>query len=93
MTIKGAQKQMIVVRTGNSRFFDEAYFVLRREVGNDRKIRKDILQEANRILEENRLMPHAPKHRRGIRMASWVLFLAGGLCGGGVSALMMWLLL
>ena len=30
--IKGAQKQMIVVRTGNSPYFDEAYFVLRRDM-------------------------------------------------------------
>ena len=30
--IKGAQKQMIVLRTADSRYFDEAYFVLRREI-------------------------------------------------------------
>ena len=47
--IKGAQKQMIVLRTGSSRYFDEAYFVLRREVRAHRGIKNDILREAHRI--------------------------------------------
>ena len=50
--IKGARKEMIVVRTGNSRYFDEAYFVLREDVQKDKKKSKDILEEANRILAE-----------------------------------------
>ena len=48
--IKGAQKQMIVVRTGDSRYFDEAYFVLRREIKAHRGSRNDMLTEANRII-------------------------------------------
>ena len=93
MMIKGAQKQMIVVRTGNSRFFDEAYFVLRREIGNERKIRRDILHEANRILEENRLIAPASKRRRGRFLGAFVLFLTGCLCGGGLSAVIAWVLI
>ena len=44
--IKGAQKQMIVLRTGNSRYFDEAYFVLRREVKPRRTCRDEMIKEA-----------------------------------------------
>lgn len=51
--IKGAQKQMIVVRTGNSPYFDEAYFVLRREVRSEQQRKSDILSEADRILRES----------------------------------------
>ena len=51
--IKGAQKQMIVVRTGHSHYFDEAYFVLRREMRAPR-CKRDMLREANRILEEGK---------------------------------------
>ena len=50
--IKGARKQMIVVRTGNSRYFDEAYFVLREDMQKDTRKSKDILGEANRILTD-----------------------------------------
>ena len=46
--IKGAQKQMIVVRTAASRYFDEAYFVLRHGVGSDRSHEPDLLTEAQR---------------------------------------------
>ena len=86
--IKGAQKQMIVVRTGNSPYFDEAYFVLRKEVktlGENR----DILQEANRILEESRFSTRqgSKRGRRG-----WLSFAVGLFSGGAVAALLFLLL-
>ena len=82
--IKGAQKQMIVLRTGNSRYFDEAYFVLRREIkvcrGNSKN---DMLKEANKILEE--CCPASPpKRRRGRALA---LFLLGLFLGVGSTVL------
>ena len=82
--IKGAQKQMIVVRTGDSRYFDEAYFVLRREVKPQRGTRNEMLNEANRILQESELDPRPKKRRlpRGV-----LLFLAGILCGGAAAVL------
>ena len=77
--IKGAQKQLIVVRTVNSPYFDEAYFVLRRELKDRRPAHTDMLTEANRILEESDPTPRL----RGKRSArSVLLFLAGTLCGG-----------
>ena len=75
--IKGSQKQLIVVRTGNSRYFDEAYFVLRRELQNERCDRSDILLEADRILRES-----APQDGRestkkdGHCFAFWAAFFA-----------------
>ena len=79
--IKGAQKQMIVLRTGNSRYFDEAYFVLRREVRTHRGIKNDILREANRILEEG--SEGIPHKRAGRRAYLW--FAAGLLLGVGMA--------
>ncbi len=87
--IKGAQKQLIVVRTVNSPYFDEAYFVLRREVESKKHKKSDILTEANRILEENTL-PSSPKKKKSKRFLLW--FLAGLLCGG-LSALILFGLL
>lgn len=79
--IKGAQKQMIVVRTGDSRYFDEAYFVLRREVKPRRSTRDEMLKEANRILEESGIdLPRRKKMPRGV-----FLFLAGIICGVAVA--------
>ncbi len=76
--IKGARKQMIVVRTGNSRYFDEAYFVLKENAQKDTRKSKDILSEANRILSEmTPEMPTAVKKQK----RSWFYFGIGGLCG------------
>ena len=80
--IKGAQKQMIVLRTGNSPYFDEAYFVLRREIRSEQSNRIDILAEANKILEES--TRGSRRHSR-FHTPGWLLFLLGLLCGGLVS--------
>lgn len=88
--IKGAQKQLIVVRTGKSPYFDEAYFVLRREVHSERVNRGDILTEANKILEENTKEARQRPRRRAV---GWLLFLAGLVCGGLVGMAICWCLL
>ena len=76
--IKGACKQMIVVRTGDSRFFDEAYFVLRKELGDGDKDRDALLKEANRLLDEH--IAHSARKSRKAALYCF-LFIAGILCG------------
>ena len=51
--LRGAQKQMIVVRTRNSRVFEEAYFVVRRGKTMPPVCKEDMLWEANRIIERS----------------------------------------
>ena len=88
--IKGTQKQMIVLRTGESRYFDEAYFVLRREIKAQRSEKDEMISEANRILRDCGLSPRPPRKRisRGV-----CFFLSGILCGGAVAALVCLLIL
>lgn len=87
--IKGAQKQMIVVRTGNSPYFDEAYFVLRREIHPEKRVKTDILSEANRILHESGGGGVGCSARRR-RQKLWVFFafLAGIAVGFAVRFLL-----
>ncbi|MBE6553442.1 MAG: hypothetical protein E7666_03770 [Ruminococcaceae bacterium] len=88
--LKGAQKQMIVIRTGDSRYFDEAYFVLRREVRTNGKTQGDMILEANRILRQSE-----PEKRRG-KHSLWrgiLLFFGGGILGAGIALLFACLLL
>ena len=80
--IKGAQKQMIVVRTGNSRYFDEAYFVLRRDIRPRRGEEEDMVSEANRILSEHETVRPRAKRRR---LWEALLFGLGAMLGCGVT--------
>lgn len=81
--IRGAQKQMIVVRTGDSRYFDEAYFVLRREVDCRARNSDDLLREAEKILEE-RGKSSVKKEKGGEKS---LFFLLGSLAGALLTAL------
>ncbi len=82
--IKGARRQLIVLRTGNSRYFDEAYFVLKGEERLKEAKNRDLIREANRILSES--IPHgkAAKGGRGRRL---LLFGAGSLFGAVLGVL------
>lgn len=79
--IKGSRRQMVVLRTEDSKYFDEAYFVLRREWKEPKNGRDEILTEANRILQEGT----APTPGTSRRMRRWLWFLAGILCGALLS--------
>ena len=83
--IKGAQKRMIVVKTGDSAVFEEVYFVMRRESSAHRL---DMLAEANKIIEscEGQKKRSRGGMLRGI-IFSAVTFLCGVLAGGAISAL------
>ena len=81
--LKGAQKQMIVIRTGDSRYFDEAYFVLRREVPVGRETQNDMIREANRILRQSEPDSRTRGERR--RLRGWLTFLGGLLSGSAIA--------
>ena len=87
--IKGARKQMIVVRTGNSRYFDEAYFVLREDAQKEKQKSKDILGEANRILAEIAPDISAVPQKTN---RQWLFFVVGGFCGAVLSVIVTLLL-
>ena len=81
--IKGAQKRMIVVKTGDSAIFEEAYFVMRRESSAGRL---DMIAEANRIIDECGGLRKKGKNKRlkGL-LLSIGLFLGGGAVGGAIA--------
>ena len=91
--LRGAQKHMIVVRTKDSKMFEEAYFVMRRELPEEGENRSDMLREANRILEGTLRGGQRERHSplRNILWGSAGLICGLLLGGGGVGLL--WFLL
>lgn len=82
MTIKGAARQMIVLRCGDSEMFETAYFVVK--AGSQSRVRGgDMLREANRIVEENSFAEKARKRYGTPRRLRLKIFAFGILCGGG----------
>jgi len=91
--VRGSEKKIIYVKDTGSQIFEEAYFVLRRgaEGSGPSHSGEDMVQEAQRIVEESTLSYVRHKKRRQIR-GRLVSFLAGAaaaslLLGAG------WLLL
>ncbi len=81
--IKGAQKQMIVIRTAASRYFTEAYFVLRGDVDTKNPHKEtDMLREANRILAD--AIPEHEASKKRHRLPRFCLGLLLGLLLGAL---------
>ena len=83
--LKGAQKKMIVVKTGDSKVFEEAYFVVRSDAlcsGGD------MVDEANKIIDSC----GAKKKEKRIKNISLPIisicaFMGGSLFGGAIAFL------
>lgn len=92
--LKGAQKKMIVVRTKDSRLFEEAYFVMRKDTPEISRDSGDILWEANRIIERNigkksdSPLSSEENEKKHIdrRLMAFLFFVGGLACGGAGSA-------
>jgi hypothetical protein len=82
--IKGAHKQMIVVRTSASRYFEEAYFVLKSSMKPRQDQQNDLLAEADRIIRESE---NARGGKRSQHRFAWGWFLAGSLLGSLLAVL------
>jgi hypothetical protein len=81
--VKGTHKQMVVVRTKDSRYYEQAYFVLRDGGVATPDSESTMVAEANRILDESQLMPQPRRRHLLSRRASFALGVAVGgvLCG------------
>ena len=94
--IKGAQKKMVVVRTRDSRFFEEAYFVMRKDIPDTLHNDGDIVAEANRIVRQSTDKRQGAgvdsALRAATRISKLVAFGVGALLGGGITALLFVLL-
>ena len=81
--VKGTHKQMVVVRTPDNIYYEEAYFVLREPRESAKDSEDSMMAEANRILDECQLMPQPVRRWRLPRAA---LFWLGAMVGGAASA-------
>ncbi|MBE6584795.1 MAG: hypothetical protein E7649_07495 [Ruminococcaceae bacterium] len=79
--VRGAQKQMIVVKTQDSAVFEEAYFVVRR---NAVAGRMDMIAEANKIIEACGI---GGKVKRKLDIKLFMIALGTFVGGGAIGAI------
>ena len=81
MAIKGAARQMIVLRCVDSEMFETAYFVVKPGRKNSGR-GGDMLREANRIVEANSIPDRSARVSR-LRRLKTKIFAFGVFIGGG----------
>ena len=82
--VKGCQKKTIHIKDTGSKYYEEAYFVLRPGVSESKVTDSDMISEAVRIAGESLSAPY-PYRRKG-QPVGVIPFLGGLFAGGAVSA-------
>ena len=91
--VKGTHKQMVVVRTNGSAYYEQAYFVLREGRASDAEAERTMMAEANRILHESQLMPQPVCRAKPSRRVCFIWGMIAGAMIGSVLILTVFLLL
>ena len=79
-TLKGAQRRMVQVRIGNSRYYEEAFFIVRRDLPKISFPEREMLAEANRILRESAAGEERKKPNPAKALACFSGGMVLGLC-------------
>lgn len=80
MTLKGAERRTVVLKTPDSAIFEEAVFLMRtdRERGGEEE---ELVRAAGRIVEENLISGEKKRRSRGKTLPFFLGFLLGLLPG------------
>lgn len=85
--LKGAQKRMVVVKTQDSRIFEEAYFVMR---GEPSASGEDIIREANKIIDNCTCRRGEKRKRLSLAVLGPICaFMGGSILGSGITLAVM----
>lgn len=83
--MRGSEKRVIFVRDTGSRIFEEAYFIVRRGIGEGEETtgEDDMIREARRIVRES-AADYPARARRRRRWGRLLSFLAGAASAGAL---------
>ena len=82
--MRGYQKRVIYLKNTGSRNFEEAYFIVRADIGDEGRSSPHMIEEANRIIDEN----FGEKHGK-LYACRW--YILTFLSGAAISALTIFL--
>lgn len=86
--IKGINKRVIMLRLDGNRFYESACFVVRRDLEKKRDEERDMLREANRILEEIGQCGDKKSKGKFKKFIGWmIILLVGAVIGFGTALL------
>ena len=88
MIYKGCQKKMIKVKDPGSKYFEEAYFILKEDYYDDEPEIKDMLDEANRIISDR----IESKKKKSVKMKAAVLILSGAAFSSFLMSVIMYII-
>ena len=60
--VKGCERRLVIYKSKNSKYFSEIHFIMKEEIDAKSEKRRDIIAEANKIVEES--VPKSAKRKK-----------------------------
>ena len=75
--IKGCERRLVIYKSKNSKYFSEVHFIMKEEIDSKKELRKDIIAEANKIVNESTSQCAKAKKRKSERRSKFLFFFFG----------------
>ena len=74
--VKGCERRLVIYKSKNSKYFSEVHFIMKEDLDTKKEKRRDIIAEANKIVEEANMQNEAGKQKRK-KLSNLLFFLLG----------------
>lgn len=82
--LRGCQKKVIHLRSTDSEMFDEAYFIIKETSNSVPCAERDMVREANRILDSTAAAPRLERKKRIVSIIRDIACFTAGMILGAV---------
>ena len=75
--VKGCERRLVIYKSKNSKYFSEVHFIMKEEVDGKKADRRDIISEANKIVDESTAQHKNSRNKKRERLSKLLFFLSG----------------
>ena len=62
--VKGCERRLVIYKSNNSKYFSEVHFIMKEELDCKKADKRDIIAEANKIVDESTSQNKNSKQRK-----------------------------
>lgn len=75
--VKGCERRLVIYKSKNSKYFSEVHFIMKEDVDCKKEKRRDIIAEANKIVDETNMQTEFVKRKKREKLSKFLFFLLG----------------
>ena len=75
--VKGCERRLVIYKSKDSKYFSEVHFIMKEEIDSKKALRRDIIEEANKIVSESTSLGEKRRKRKREKSSKLLFFFLG----------------